>query len=324
MKALRLHHNDFVQVAGPDSKIFLQGQVSCNMELLNPGQSLTGVLCNLKGRVIADFRALEVNSDVWLQTEKGMGQILIDVLSKYSVFSKVEISLLTEIATSVGVFGNQTKQNLSPLLGALPDQINASAINEDLAVIQLPTGANDVDDRFEIIPLQASGAARLEKLLELASPASEAQWRRLDIEAGIIHVQNPDSELHTPQLLNYDISGVIDFKKGCYTGQEIVARMFYRSTAKKRLFLLGGPVAITPQHRVRYWEKGKSHSAEILRYNNADDNGGSTVLLVIMGTEANDPQWPPQLSLETESSDLQPSNNTDSSLQFLTLPYTEK
>jgi folate-binding protein YgfZ len=64
----------------------------------------------------------------------------------------------------------------------------------------------------------------------------ESSWRLADIRSGIAHIRPGQQELYTPQLLNYDVSGVIDFKKGCYTGQEVVARMYYRAEAKKRLY----------------------------------------------------------------------------------------
>ncbi|MFK7863570.1 MAG: folate-binding protein YgfZ [Pseudohongiellaceae bacterium] len=326
MKALRLQKKDFVQVAGPDCKTFLQGQVSCNMELLSPSQSLTGVLCNLKGRVIADFRAIEVNGGVWLQTENGMGQPLIDVLSKYAVFSKVEISLLTGAGFTAGVFGESAGQGLATLTpipeDAVPSQQNQAWLNEDFAVVRLPVGSNS-GERFEVIALKDTGESLIEELVIQAEPATKAQWLRLDIEAGVIHVQPQESEQYTPQLLNYDVSGVIDFKKGCYTGQEIVARMFYRSTAKKRLALLEGNVHISATHKLSYSEKGKQHSAEILRYDNGTEKQSSAVALSIVGTEALASELAPQLILEMDDGSTQAVNNEDSSLKFLTLPYTK-
>jgi folate-binding protein YgfZ len=68
--------------------------------------------------------------------------------------------------------------------------------------------------------------------------ATTTEWTRLEILSGMVHVTPALSEEYTPAELNYDISGVVNFKKGCYTGQEIVARMFYRSTPKKRLYPL--------------------------------------------------------------------------------------
>jgi len=63
-------------------------------------------------------------------------------------------------------------------------------------------------------------------------------WQLAEIRDGIVHINPEQSEIYTPQLLNYDTNGIIDFKKGCYTGQEVVARMHYRAEAKRRLYHL--------------------------------------------------------------------------------------
>lgn len=320
MKALRLQNNDFVQVAGPDSKTFLQGQVSCNMDRLSPTQSLMGVLCNLKGRVIADFRAIEVAGNVWLQTETGMGQRLIDVLAKYAVFSKVEISLLDSVGPTVGVLIDQESDALSNLLGPLPAEENLASVGDNFALVRLPSGLQSSENRYQIFCLDRATDSITAKLMEIAETASESEWQRAEMQAGIIHVQAEDSEEFTPQLLNYDLSGVIDFKKGCYTGQEIVARMFYRSTAKKRLYLLSCSTPINPDDELIYWEKGKENRANILRFANSGDSKAPALILAVIGTEADSADTPPQLSAGKEETH---SNNLDSSLKFLTLPYTE-
>jgi folate-binding protein YgfZ len=75
-------------------------------------------------------------------------------------------------------------------------------------------------------------------LQPLLEPVPESMWTAADIRTGQAHPDLSQSEVFTPQLLNYDINGAIDFKKGCYTGQEIVARMFYKSDAKRRLYYM--------------------------------------------------------------------------------------
>lgn len=319
MKALLLSHNDFVQVVGPDAKKFLQGQVSCNMDSLTAERSIRGVLCNLKGRVIADFRAIQSSNGVWLQTELGMGQGLIDVLSKYAVFSKVEISLLSPEHKIAGTFSDDQNKHLAKLLGDLPDAENAVVTREDFIAIKLPA----LKPRFQIISLSAKGDSLLEELLAQAAPSSKDEWERLDLEVGVIHVPAADSEQFTPQLLNYDISGVIDFKKGCYTGQEIVARMFYRSTAKKRLSLLSSPTAVEPDDMVSYSENGSSKTAEILRFSNSTAPSEAALILAILGTDAINSETPPQLSKAPEIDGISSAISDESFLQFLTLPYTE-
>jgi len=319
MKALPLIHNDYVQVTGTDSKKFLQGQVSCNMDLLSVDKSLSGVLCNLKGRAIADFRAIQAGDAIWLQTETGMGQSLIDVLAKYIVFSKAEISLVSLAGKVIGLFGEDENESLAGLFGDLPMQHNSAVCREDYIAVKLPAHQS----RYQILSLNEKGETLLARILEQAKPATVAQWEMLDIEMGIVHILPHDSEQFTPQLLNYDISGAIDFKKGCYTGQEIVARMFYRSTAKKRLYLLSSSLKIDATDTVTYSEAGVEKTADILRFANASDSSGTSLILAIIGTQAINSESPPRLTHACTADSATPTINSESFLNFLTLPYTK-
>lgn len=328
MKALPLSHNDFVQVIGPDSKKFLQGQVSCNMDLLSPEKSLNGVLCNLKGRVIADFRAIQAGDAIWLQTETGMGPQLIDVLAKYIVFSKAEVSLMSLAGRVLGLFGENEDTSIASLLGnlppqTLPDEANAAICREDCIIIRLPS----TQQRYQVVSRNEQGQTLLTKVLAQAQTATEIEWELLDIEMGIVHIHQQESERFTPQLLNYDLSGVIDFKKGCYTGQEIVARMFYRSTAKKRLYLLSSSTEVSATDSVIYTEAGVAKTAEVLRLSGALGSPVKTLILAILGTQAVDSDSPPRLSRASKEGVTAPLTaptiNSESLLKFLTLPYTE-
>ena len=112
--------------------------------------------------------------------------------------------------------------------------------------------------------------------------ASLNDWKREDITEGILHVNLPMSEEYTPQLLNYDLSGVIDFSKGCYTGQEIIARMHYRGNAKKRLFLLTGKNSIQVGSEVIQRYGGKEIISKILAFSNSYEELDNPVLLAIL------------------------------------------
>lgn len=219
--AITLSQYQFVRASGPDARSFLQGQVSCDTNKITPTVSIPGALCNLKGRVIADFRALQMGDDILLRVHGSLVETVLAVLKKYAVFSKVELSHDTNIA-ALGLLlrgADSEKSSLSPGLAAVATDI----VSTDTVALEF-WGS-----------LDAIEAARAALGGDYQSGAI-AQWIELEIGSGIAHVSASLSEEYTPALLNYDISGLIDFKKGCYTGQEIVARMFYRSTPKKRLF----------------------------------------------------------------------------------------
>ncbi len=238
---LELSHYEFIRVSGEDRHKFLQGQVSCDLSQLGAQRSLRGALCNLKGRVIADFRLLEHGNDIWLQTEQGMAEVINKVLQKYAVFSKVTLQMEDSAVRCFGLIAGGSAQSDAPrlpaalaeLLPALPEDSAAVAGNANTLLMR----PHATQNRFEIWVVDDKDAATVEAQLSTLPQATIDQWRSSELLVGEIHVQGAMSEEYTPQLLNYDISGVINFKKGCYTGQEVVARMFYRAQAKKRLFL---------------------------------------------------------------------------------------
>ena len=226
---------DYVRLTGADAIGFLQGQSSCDTQKLAPQRCLPGALCNIKGRVIADFRLLQMTDEsLLLQTSAGMGQKIIDTLARYAVFSRVELHLTNGPEAVFGIIGDPSTETQASFLPVPADKMYTVQHSNDYTAIRLPGD----EPRHEFWCHTSEAAARLIQLGNLEILSEKSAWERQDILAGVVHVLPETSELYTPQLLNYDLSGVIDFKKGCYTGQEVVARMYYRSKAKKRLFLL--------------------------------------------------------------------------------------
>ncbi len=308
-----LDHYEFVRVSGADAVSFLQGQLSCNTKLLSEHRSLTGALCNLKGRVIADFRILKHEDDCILQCAQGMATAIVSTLSKYAVFSKVNISVLNSGTddvniSAIGVLDDSVETALRILGINLPADDDNLVQNSDYSFIKLPGPAR----RAEIWFHSKQAKQNFISNHGLQESAELDRWRREDIASGIIHVTPALTEEFTPQLLNYDISGLIDFNKGCYTGQEIVARMFYRGTAKKRLYLAVSSHNISADSRVleKSKEKEDNQGNEILAYNNFLDR--PSLLLTILSRE-----------VAASASPLRLSDQPDSTVTMQKLPYFE-
>ena len=271
-----LQNYEFIRISGADRISFLQGQLSCNTDLLCAGRSLPGALCNLKGRVIADFRLVEHNEDIIMQCAAGMADKIHATLSKYAVFSKVELSQLqgkdNSAPVALGIIGRGIFEALSILNLDLPksnDGVSSSATSKVVRV-------SGLSERIEIWMHTKAAAEQLLATLEKEKTDDIEPWLRADIEAGIVHVTPNLSEEFTPQLLNYDLSGLIDFKKGCYTGQEIVARMFYRGTAKRRLQLASSSQSISKSSKV-VARASEDSGEDILAFSNT---GGTDHLLL--------------------------------------------
>lgn len=312
MQIFKLTQYEYVRVSGPDALTFLQGQVTCDMETLNVERCLPGALCNLKGRVIADFLAVLENDDCFLQITAGNAEKVYATLKKYAVFSKVELSLDAGPAAVLGVLDRDTDQSEVPQLAGCnlppwPQESGSVTTADRIKSIRLLGPA----PRYQVWCWDESQAARFAGSM----PINPEQWLRAEILAGIVHVTAEMSEQYTPQLLNYDLLGVVDFKKGCYTGQEVVARMHYRAQAKKRLYLLQASTngkQLCPDNEVLIATAANTGKGEILVHANSTNREQPIVLLAILPTE-----------IETKETSFSLSENPEKVLQMLSLPYTE-
>lgn len=233
------------EAKGEDSRRFLQGQLSCNLQKLQEDNTLRGVLCNLKGRVIADLRVLSGIDAVLLISRVDLQEKILVTLNKYRVFFKTS---LRATGTQYGIYGIGGV-NLAATLNrsgiSLPEIADSCMRFQGITFIKMPVSSLYALPRFLVIFERGSEPSEtlwlnLQSLLE---QVPESVWTLTDIRTGQAHPDSSQSELFTPQLLNYDINGVIDLKKGCYTGQEIVARMFYKADAKRRLYYLSSKLA---------------------------------------------------------------------------------
>lgn len=226
-----LNNFDLIAVSGEEAAAFLQGQLSCNINHLSPTHTLLGAYCDLKGRVISDMRVLQSENEILLLCQSGMGNALRKELDKFIVFSKARTTLRSQEYERYGVYGTEARNSLIELFGTAPESPGDAITVEQGLVYRLA----DAQPRYEIL-ISAENDAIIERLQDLGVTDDLDEWDLADIRQGTVHIHPDIQESYTPQLLNYDLTGLIDFKKGCYKGQEIVARMHYRGTAKKRLF----------------------------------------------------------------------------------------
>ena len=253
----RLESMALTEVSGVDNKRFLQGQLSCNVLKLDDTHSLRGALCNLKGRVIADVRLLQVADAVLMLSRVDLQEKIVGTLNKYRVFFKTALADVNTKYSVFGIGGVGIEAVVSGLGINLPQDSDRCSRHQDVVFIKMPATTIFNVPRFLVVcACDSEQAVVLSQNLQHALvEVPDILWSLADIRTGQAHPDLSQSELFTPQLLNYDINGVIDFKKGCYTGQEIVARMFYKADAKRRLFYA------STLHSVGNSENGDSDAA---------------------------------------------------------------
>ncbi|MBC3374234.1 folate-binding protein YgfZ [Pseudomonas sp. SWRI92] len=225
-----LSHEGVLAVRGVDAGKFLQGQLTCNLNYLSDSRASLGARCTQKGRMQSSFRILLEGDGVLMAMATELLEPQLADLKKYAVFSK---SKLTDESAAWVRFGLENADTaLSDLGLELPVDTDSVARHESLIAIRVSPGRAELWARAE----QADTLRT--RLRALLAENDLNQWLLGQIRAGIGQVMPATRELFIPQMLNLQAVGGVSFKKGCYTGQEIVARMQYLGKLKRRLYRL--------------------------------------------------------------------------------------
>ncbi len=229
-----------LSVTGADAYKFLQGQVTCDTEDLRREQMRSGAHCTHKGRMIASFRAFSLaDHSIGLSLNEGCLEPLKNSLSKYIVFSKAKLADEQKLI-GLGVSGKAATEVLSTIFTNLNAKPYSSTETNGCLALCLAT------DHYECwltpeVARQFWGEASAQ-----CQPAGESYWNLLCIRQGLSEVRAETVEMFIPQMLNFDQLNGISYKKGCYTGQEVVARMTYLGKLKRHTYRAALPTTNTP------------------------------------------------------------------------------
>ena len=233
-----ISHESLLAVRGVDASKFLQGQLTCNLNYLNEQTSSLGARCTAKGRMLSSFRIVPQGDGYLLAMAGELLEAQMAELQKFAVFSKVK---LTDESALWARFGLSHADPLLNEIGlALPADANSVARHGEAMAIRRADGCAEL----WISSTQAEEVRTL--LADKLTEAPLNDWLLGQIRAGIGQVFGPTRELFIPQMINLQALGGVSFKKGCYTGQEIVARMQYLGKLKRRLYRLSLPGSELP------------------------------------------------------------------------------
>ncbi len=264
---------ELLQISGEDSEKFLQGQLTCDLDNFASGSCQLGAACNNKGRVYANFRLLKLGDDFFLSMQPGVLEIAMQTLQKYIPFYKAQMHDASPRFKRFGLAGNQAAELLKNIVSGLPEKNCSANINGNIVI-----NISDNLPRYELW-LDINSSAEIQAQIETLPSREKTAWDILDLEAGILLIQDSDSCLYTPEELNLDLAGFISFNKGCYTGQEIVARMHFRGKANKRLFLATFETEHPAENLTLYDNSGKALGTIFnLRLLNDDNHIGLIIL----------------------------------------------
>ena len=216
-----------LHATGDDARAFLHAQLTNDLEHLPPGRARWAGWCTAKGRLLATFLVIPAASGFLLQLARDVGPSVLKRLSMFVLRSKVKLADASETWAQFGVWGDGAAAQLASL--GLP------APEGDLAVAEAPGG---VVVRMEAERFLILAGAELAPRIDARAPAEG--WMLAEVRAGRARIELATQDQFVPQMVNLELSGGVDFRKGCYPGQEIVARAQYRGAVKRRMYRVRG------------------------------------------------------------------------------------
>lgn len=222
----------WLRVRGDDAATFLQGQLSNDLRKLTPETAQLSSYSSAKGRMLAVLFLVRIGEEIFIELPRSIADATLSRLKMFVLRAKVTIEKADDI-DALAIFGDDAATLL--LQHGLPAPeapLQCAASAQDLHVVHR---AGHVT-RYSVIGSCAAIAALRAKLPEARCEAEGTHWRRADIESGIPVVLPETRDHFVAQMANLDLFGGISFDKGCYTGQEIIARLHYLGTLKRRMF----------------------------------------------------------------------------------------
>ncbi|MDR0806797.1 MAG: tRNA-modifying protein YgfZ [Enterobacteriaceae bacterium] len=230
-----------VTLSGEDNRKYLQGQISCDVVALAPTEHRLTAHCDAKGKMWSAIRLFQYGDDLAYIERASVCDSQLAELKKYAVFSKVTIARQNE-AILLGLAGDDARSMLSAFYPTLPDTKTPVVQQGKTAILHFASPT----ERFLIVTNQDEANVLYSNLLGKAALNDSRQWLALDIEAGIPVIDSVNSEQFIPQATNIQALDGISFTKGCYTGQEMIARAKYRGANKRALYWLAGKALELP------------------------------------------------------------------------------
>lgn len=235
-----------IKVSGKDSTQYLHNQFTCDIKNLEKNQYSFAAYCNNKGKMISNMYVFHYkNQKIAFITPLNIHQKQILIMKKYTIFSNVVIQPAYNVKL-IGVAGLNSRQYLNIFFNVLPNKTNTIVHYPNITLLYF----NLPKERFLLI---FNNELSLIQLLNKSQDFSiqyndHHQWIALDIEAGYPYIDDKTSDCFFPQAANLDILKGISFNKGCYLGQELIARIQYRKLNKQSLYKLSGILELDKKH----------------------------------------------------------------------------
>jgi folate-binding protein YgfZ len=299
-----LENSGILGVSGRDAIQFLQGYITNDALQLSPEIWQPGAFCNLQGRMVANFRMVNHTGQLLIKMDRHLVDVVQQFLQKYIVFSKAETQNLTDSYCQIGVAGAAAVSVLADIFGSVPEEAQTSSVHDGNVIVLIPGEG----PRYELWLQSDTSAATLDALGKHLVPVDEQAWRLQEIQSGWAWITAGTSEQFIPQMMNLQAQDAISFEKGCYLGQEIVARMQYLGQLKKRMHRYRVNTDNPPRVGDKILTSDAKVTGEIVSW--ATENADPTAIAYEMLAVVRD--------TETDSLHLE----SGAQLELMPLPYT--
>lgn len=236
-----------LRIEGPEAAKFFQGYATCDLRDVAPDRAIPGALCSREGRTIATFRVWGAPDALTLRLHRDLIVPVRDLLARFIVFSKAELVEPGDSTVGLGLIGDGAEAMVAEICGAAPEPGEAITSGPaDAPHVAIRNRGERA--RFEIWMSVASAPEIWRQLAHRCRPIPWSRWAAHRIRAGYIELSPRTAGEYVPQALNLQANGLISFKKGCYLGQEVVARTQHLGKLKKRMyrFSIAGSEGGTP------------------------------------------------------------------------------
>jgi len=291
-----------IRVSGEDAQGFLQNLFSSDLREVSAQRAQLSSFNTAKGRMLATFLIWKTGDDYYLHLPHSLHAAIQKKLSMYVLRSKVKISDASNELVCLGLAGIEAQALVEECFASMPQDAMTVAHDNHGSVIRLG------NDRFQIVTTPEHAVSLWKCLNDGARPSGSACWDWLNIRAGVPVILPTTQEQFVPQMANLELIGGVNFKKGCYPGQEIVARMQYLGKLKRRMYL--AHIAGTAQAGNELYSEEMSGQSCGMVVNAAPAPGGGYDLLAVVQISSHDGHAVHLGSLDGEA------------LQFEPLPYS--
>jgi len=220
-----------IEAIGDDAASFLHGQLTNDVQHLDAASARLAGYCSPKGRLLASMLIWRAADAVRLLVSKELTASVQKRLSMFVLRAKAKLADVTDAVAVVG-FAGEVRGALSQLFEALPDGVHVHVAGPAGSLLRVPDA--QARPRYLWVGPKALVEERLAALASELTRVSPAIWDWLDIHAGEPRITQRVQDQFVPQMVNFDVIGAVNFRKGCYPGQEVVARSQYRGTIKRR------------------------------------------------------------------------------------------